>query len=112
MIMSVTTDLKDFRNRELAILADSINAWMDHGLPEGFEEHEVHPMFNLNSGYVFFTNSEYQVAMLADGKLELFYTCGSCGHEGFREDFNHNSNDCCKEYMQDYGIDLDAEVTE
>ena len=40
MIMSVTTDLKDFGYRELGILADSINAWLDKGLPEGFEENE------------------------------------------------------------------------
>ena len=108
MIHSITTDLKDFGRRELAILADIINSWLEHELPKGFVEDEVLPMFNRNSGYVFLTNSEYQVAILNGNRLELFYTCGSCGHEGLRDDFDHNSNECCKEQMQDYGIDLNA----
>ena len=109
MIMNVTADIGKFGWLELSKLRDILNAWMDTGLPDGFEQDEVHPEFNMNSGYVFLTNSEYQVAMLNGDRLELFYTCGSCGHEGLREDFDHNSNDCCKEYMKDYGIDLDED---
>lgn len=43
--------------------------------------------FNLNSGYVFLTDDEFNVAMMNGDKLEIFHTCFNCGNEGFAEDF-------------------------
>ena len=52
-----------------------------------FYNDEVVPTLNLNSGYVFLTNSDYQVAMLdRDGKLKSFYYLSYHGYEGFLDD--------------------------
>lgn len=92
--MSTTTNIADFGYSELKELRRLIDAWMDQGLPEDFEGFEVHPMMNKNSGKVFLTNDEYQVAMMNGDKLESWYCCGYCGHEGFREDCQLTDEGC------------------
>ena len=93
-----TTDLADFGYIEIRETINLLNAWMKHGLPEDFEEDEVQVMFNPDSGMVFLTNSNYQVAMLYYDELESFYTCVECGREGFQDEFEKDS-DCkgCRE---------------
>jgi hypothetical protein len=94
-----TTDLAEFGMRELGEAADLLKAYTYRGL-EGFYHDEVRIMFNKNSGLVFLTNSDFQVAMLSGDKLELFYSCPQCGHEGFLEDMEHNEDDKdCQEYL-------------
>lgn len=80
-----TTDLADFATREIDLLIDLLQAWRDQRLPDDFSDDEVVPMLNLNSGHVFLTNDDYQVAMLNGDKLESWYSCPNCGHEGFKE---------------------------
>lgn len=92
--MSTTTNLAEFGWRELKILEDLLKTWREQGLPSDFEEDEVHPMMNKNSGNVFLTNSQFQVAMLCDDKLESFYHCSYCGHEGFAEDCQIHDEGC------------------
>ena len=108
MIMSVTTDLKDFGYREIEMLRDILDAWVKHGLPEDFNGEGVHPMFNMNSGDVFLTNEEFQVAMLNGGDtLESFYSCSECGYEGFMGDMEnavelgYGGKACCEEYVKE-----------
>lgn len=97
-----TTDLSDFGYRELMELELLLKAYRTHGLPEDFNNDEVVPMFNMNSGNVFLTNSDYQAAMLNGDKLETWYNCPQCGHEGFAEDMAHNETDKeCQEYLKD-----------
>ncbi len=103
--MSTTTDLSKFGYRELEMLRDIMNAWLDKGLPEDFENNEVVPMFNMNSGNVFLTNSEYQVAMMNDGELQSFYSCPECGYEGFMADMEaveagYGAKACCRSYVR------------
>ena len=74
-IMACYTERKEVQN--------IITAWNENGLPSDFEETNVRFAFNKNSGYVFLTNDEYQVAMINDGKLESFYSSPYNGHEGF-----------------------------
>ena len=101
---TVTKDLSKFGMREIGLLKDLLDAWLKHGLPDDFHYDEVVPMFNMNSGDVFLTNSDYQVAMEAEGKLESFYSCPICGHEGFKEDMQHNEDyKECQEYLKDIG---------
>ena len=98
---TTTTDLGDFGYREMEIAKDLLNAVLEEGLPETFNNEGLTTMFNTTSGYVFLTNDDFQVAMLKDGKLEMYYTCPECGEEGFREDLEDSPNNCCQEYLND-----------
>ena|SRR6185503_17832692 len=93
-----TTNLADFGGRERFMLIQLLQAWQNQGLPEDFYDDEVVPMLNRNSGNVFLTNSEYQVAMIDDNdKLAMWHTCSNCGHEGFYEDcqlIDYGCNEC------------------
>ena len=82
-----TEDLADFGYREQEQAKDLFQAWRENGLPIDFENNGVKIAFNMNSGYVFLTNSEYQVAMCETNehnKLELysFYSSPDEGKEG------------------------------
>ena len=93
-----TTNLADFGFRERAMLTELLIAWDKYGLPDDFYDDEVVPMMNRNSGSVFLTNSEYEVAMMHGAKLEIWHSCPNCGHEGFAEDCQLNDDGCneCK----------------
>lgn len=95
-----TTDLAEFGFRELHEAGNLLKAYASNGL-DGFTHDEVRVMMNKNSGNVFLVNSEYQVAMMNGNKLELFYSCPNCGHEGFKEEINHNPEDAdCREWLK------------
>ena len=81
-----TTDLSNFGYRELNILENTLKAWRENGLPDTFNNDEVIATMNQNSGNVFLTNSDYQVAMLNGDKLESFYFLSYAGAEGFADD--------------------------
>ena len=81
-----TTDLSDFGYRELAMLEELLKAMREQGLPDDFYDDEVVPMFNRNSGNVFLTNSDYQVAMLNGDNLESWYFLSYHGNEGFLDE--------------------------
>ena len=100
-----TTDLSKFGYREKEMARELLNAWHDQGLPEDFYDDEVTIMFNTHSGCVFLTNSEYQAAMMNGDKLESWYYCPICGHEGFKEDMEHGEySPKCQEYLRDIGV--------
>lgn len=89
-----TTNLADFGTREIDLLIDLLQTWRDQGLPDDFNDQEVVPMLNKNSGHVFLTNDDYQVAMLNGDKLESWYSCANCGQEGFYETCKINDYGC------------------
>lgn len=89
-----TTDLADFGYTERKELIKLFTAWNEQGIPDDFINEEVHAMFNKNSGNVFLTNSDYQVAMMNGDNLETWYYCHECGHEGFKEDCQLNDRGC------------------
>lgn len=91
--MTTTTNLAQFGNRELAEVRNLLDAMLNSGLPSDFYEDAVQPMFNLNSGCVFLTNSDYQVCMLNEGKLESFYSSPYAGLEGFYDDLKEQYED-------------------
>jgi hypothetical protein len=90
----VTSNLEDFGIFDRAELIRLLTAWNDQGLPEDFNNDGVHACLNTDSGYVFLTNSDYQVAMMNDDKLETWYSCFNCGHEGFKEDCQLTEDGC------------------
>lgn len=114
-----TTDFSRFGWRERKMAAELLTASCENGFPEDFEDDEVQIMMNMNSGNVFFTNSEFQVAMMNGDTLESFYTTPYSGHEGFADDLKDefkrdgdswNSEDV--EYLHDLGILSDDEWEE
>ena len=110
-----TTDMSKFGWRERQMAAELLTASCAQGLPDDFEDEEVTIMMNMNSGNVFFTNAEFQVAMMNGNKLESFYSCPVCGHEGFKEDMEHGDSTECRHYLRDIGViaaDDDAEDEE
>ena len=62
--MSTTTKLEDFGFRELKMAGELLSAYKDYNKDktEYFDSNEVHVMFNQNSGNVFLTNANYDVA--------------------------------------------------
>ena len=95
-----TTNLAEFGSRERVMLEELLKAWREQGLPRDFDTDEVVAMMNKNSGNVFLTNSNYEVAMMNGDKLESFYSCPVCGHEGFLEGMEHGEDDEeCQEYL-------------
>lgn len=78
----VTDDISDFGARELALAVDLLNA-AKNGYPEDFDTDGVKLFCNRNSGYVFLSNSQYQVCMEADGELYSYHSLPYSGIEGF-----------------------------
>lgn len=114
-----TTDFSEFGWRERKMAADLLMASCEHGFPEDFEDDGVTIMMNKNSGNVFFTNSEYQVAMMNGDDLESFYTTPYHGYEGFKDELRDqfmsdkeswNKEDV--EYIHDIGAITDEEWAE
>ena len=68
-----------------------LQAWREQGLPDDFYDDEVKLNFNTYSGYVFLSNSDYQVAMLNGDNLESFYTDYETGEEGFKEELSEEA---------------------
>ena len=95
--MTTTTNLAQFGNRELVEVRDLLDAMLNSGLPSDFYEDAVQPMFNMNSGHVFLTNSDYQVCMLNGDKLESFYSSPYAGLEGFYDDLKEEYEDMHEE---------------
>jgi hypothetical protein len=85
--MNITlANLEKMGYREMAEVKDILTAYMEYGVPSDFYNDGATIEFNPNSGYVFLTNSEYQVAMLVGDRLESWYITPYNGHEGFIED--------------------------
>ena len=87
----VTSDLSRFGPRERGMAARLLTASTEHGFPSDFDDDGVTVMMNTNSGYVFLTNAGCEVAMMNGDRLESFYNCGYCGHEGFADEFEHEA---------------------
>lgn len=94
-----TTDLSQFGYRELELSKDIFDSWINNGLPDDFNGHNVQLIFNQNSGNVFLTNDDLQVAMINSdtGKLESWYSTPYEGREGFfkelSEDYENMTSD-------------------
>ena len=87
-----TTNFSEFGERERLKAENLLSAWRTQGLPSDFYDDEVVIMLNKNSGNVFLTNSEYQVAMLNGNVLESFYSCPECGRKGFIDEIPLNEH--------------------
>jgi len=93
-----TEDLGQFGSIELKEASKLILA-IDNGLPDDFYNDDIKIGFNKNSGYVFLTNSDLQVAMYDSESDELYshYSTPYDGYEGSLEDLINEYDDMCKE---------------
>lgn len=87
-----TENLSDFGIREIHMLRDIFNAWLENGLPDGFDRDNVRPAMNMHSGYVFLVNDDYHVAMMNGDNLEIYHTLPYSGQEGFIADLLNENN--------------------
>lgn len=108
----VTSNLAHFGYRERKMAAELLTASVEQGFPEDFSDQGVNIAMNTTSGYVFLTNEDYQVAMMNGDKLESFYSCPNCGHEGFKEDMAHDGDADCTRFLQDIGVETETEDVE
>jgi hypothetical protein len=92
MTNTYTENLADFGPRQLKEAGKLLSA-IGNGLPDDFYDQGIKVGWNINSGYVFLTNDDYQVAMYDDESEELysFYTTPYEGREG-----------CYEELLQEY----------
>lgn len=77
-----TENLADFGSRERAMAGELLSA----DLPRNFNAVGVRVAMNMNSGYVFLVNDDFQVAMMNGYHMAIFHTTPYHGHEGFLED--------------------------
>ena len=109
--MMTSTDFAKFGSRERELAAKLLNASIDQGFPDDFYQDEINIMMNINSGNVFFTNSDFQVAMMNGDKLESFYHSPYEGMEGFynelKEALTHMTEED-KEWFKELRGDLNG----
>lgn len=85
----VTCDLSQFGYREMGIAHQLLHDYSDS--PPDFLGDGITLNFNMNSGYVFLCDEDFNCGMLNDdGILSQFVSCGYCGAEGFIDDEDLN----------------------
>ena len=86
-------DFSEWGYREISMATELLNKYLESdfkpldGLKVGF---------NSSSAYVFLEDEDYNTFMMNGDKLEQFFSCPECGHEGFREDFKNQECEECK----------------
>ena len=85
----VTSDLNKFGRAEKRMMVDLFVLYRDNKISklanDYFDFGTMKPAFNMNSGYVFLTDDDYNVVMENNGELDLFITTPYDGVEGLIE---------------------------
>ena len=98
----VTSDLAQFGTRELKLAGKILSAYKTENDITIFLSYPVKLWMNRNSGNVFLSDEECNVAMINGEFLEDFISCSECGHEDFYNDFTETaSNQCCQTYYRE-----------
>ena len=98
----VVCDLSQFGYRELGLAAELLKAYADHGAD--FLGDGIKICFNTQSGYVFLSDEDCNVAMINGDRLEQFFSCPNCGNEGFKEEHGFDeSSHLCKDCETERG---------
>jgi len=93
--MKVTNDWSEFGTREIEEAKELLSHIRDID-----SSGKVEVMFNTASGYVFLTDADLRVWMMNGDKIEEWFNCPECGHEGFKEDMKHEGDKGCKDYLK------------
>ncbi len=100
----VTTDMSKFGYRELDMAGDLLKAYKGDNDATEYLDDGVQVWFNANSGNVFLCDEDYNTAMMNGDKLEDWFYCPICGHEGFKDEMKHEGDEDCKDYLQSIGV--------
>lgn len=93
-----TKNLEDFPIYALKKTADIINELIKSGFPAEFNQQGIKLELCPDSKFVYLTNDDHQVCLINTknpSSLEIFFTCGNCGHEGFYDDICYGPDDRC-----------------
>lgn len=102
-----TNDLSEFGFIELEESAILLTEYVKN---TSILDNGVKLELNRDSGKVFLVDENYNVAMMNGNKLEKFYSCPYCGHEGFKEDMQHEAEDIeCLNYLKNNDIITEEE---
>ena len=106
----VTSDLNKFCRREKDMMVDLFVLYRDNKISklarDYFDFGTMKPAFNMNSGYVFLTDDDYNVLMENNGELDMFLFTPYDGHEGFYDELILDIEDYHPE-DQEYLNDID-----
>lgn len=84
---TVTKDLSRFGFRELKMAAELLTAYRSgQDETQSLTGDGLAVWVNMMSGNVFLCDEDLNTAMMSDGILEDFITCGYCGHEDVRSE--------------------------
>ena len=104
-----TNDLSKFGYRELALAGKLLSALKTGNDKTEYLTEGIKVEFNPNSGNVFLVDDDCNVAMMNGDKLEDFFSCPQCEHEGFKEEMEHNADDKdCQEYLEQIVVKVGA----
>ena len=102
----VTNDLSDFGAREKSMAGELLSVLGTYKDKTKYLGDNVQVYMNFNSGNVFLSDEDYNVAMMNGDVLEDFHTCPNCGGEEVASDFReYNTDECCQEYADDLGLE-------
>lgn len=82
MSVEVIMDFSKFSGKALSESIEILQSYQKYGCPDDMYEDGLQIMHNTESGMTFMTNSEYQVAVMENGKLESWYFTPYEGYEG------------------------------
>ena len=103
--MNNTQDWSEFGYREIEMAKELLSH-----IKEIDSSGQVKVEFNPSSGNVFLVDDDYRVWMMNDNQIEEFFSCPYCGHEGFKEDMEHEPEDKdCTEYLKSIGVIEESE---
>ena len=104
--MNNTRNLSEFGNRERSMAGDLLNAMhTSNDTTRYLTPDNVAVEMNMMSGNVFLVDEDYNVAMMNGDKLEDWFNCPYCGHEGFKEDMHHVPDNAeCTRYLTEIGV--------
>lgn len=95
-------DLSNYGFLELSQIAEILELYSSGNGIDDIEP-PIRLGYNGNSVTAFIIDSNENVFMPNDGKLEQWFNCGSCGKEGFKESFyNSEKQYNCKECLNQF----------
>lgn len=89
----VTVDYSKFGYKELEIAGKLLSLYAEYGA--NFLNEGLTVNFNIHSGYVFLSDSDFNVGVLDDSEEHIvqFFSCYECSYEGTQEQAENEGKD-------------------